>query len=74
MLEVFKIINEFTDIDTKRIFELNLTPVQEDTSQSYDTTADKMHATIFTASNQAMEHHTKRLCQCTNSKQFQNKI
>ena len=27
-LEVFKIINEFTDIDTKRIFEL----IQEDTT------------------------------------------
>ena len=30
ILEVFKIINEFTNIDTKRIFELNQTPVQED--------------------------------------------
>ena len=32
MLEVFKIINGFTDIDTKRIFELIHTSVQEDTT------------------------------------------
>ena len=32
MLEVFNIINGFTDIDTKRIFELIHTPVQEDTT------------------------------------------
>ena len=36
MLEVFKIINGFTDIDTKKIFELNYI----DTSQCYDTTTD----------------------------------
>ena len=32
MLEVFKIINGFTDIDTTRIFELIHTPIQEDTT------------------------------------------
>ena len=32
MLEVFKIINGFIDTDTKRIFELNFTPIQEDTT------------------------------------------
>ena len=32
ILEVFKIINGFTDIDTKIIFELNHAPVQEDTT------------------------------------------
>ena len=44
--EVFKIINGFTSIDTKRIFQLNLPPpLQEDTSQQYDTTSDQTHAT-----------------------------
>ena len=33
MLEVFKIIYEFTDIETKRIFELIHAPVQEDTTR-----------------------------------------
>ena len=44
MLEVFIVINGFTDIDTKRIFKL----IQEDsTSQQFDTTVDKMHATSY---------------------------
>ena len=33
MLEVFNIINVFTDTDTKRIFELN--PVQENTTRHH---------------------------------------
>ena len=66
MFEVFNIINGFTDIDTKRIFELIHTPSRMRQVNDNSSTPQSTRCTpqvIFTASNQAMEYPTKRLCQ-----------
>ena len=62
MLEVFKIINGFTDIDTKIIFELIHTP-RPGRQQINSSTPQPPRCTpqvLFTASNQAMEYPSRQ--------------